>query len=155
MLQRIYIDTSVIGGVYDMEFEEWSKKLVEEFKKGMKIAVLSDVTLLELANAPEKVQSLLDEIPSEYREFITLTDEARDLANKYIVANAITEKSYEDALHIAIATIDKVEILASWNFKHIVNIERIRRYNSVNLSNGYSILEIRSPREILKLEDNE
>jgi len=61
----------------------------------------------------------------------------------------------KNALHIAIATINQVSVLASWNFKHIVNLDRIRMYNSVNLKNGFSILEIRTPREILKPDDNE
>jgi hypothetical protein len=53
------------------------------------------------------------------------------------------------------ATINKATVLASWNFKHIVNLERIRQYNAVNIKNGYSLLEIRSPREIVKIEENE
>lgn len=58
-------------------------------------------------------------------------------------------KFHEDALHIAIATIHKVDVLVSWNFKHIVNLDRIKKYNGVNLKHGYMILEIRNPREIL------
>jgi hypothetical protein len=68
---------------------------------------------------------------------------------------AVPNKFYEDALHIAIATINQVNVLASWNFKHIVNLDRIRMYNSVNLKNGLPMLEIRTPREILKFEDDE
>ena len=67
----------------------------------------------------------------------------------------VTNKFYEDAFHIAISTVHQVNVLASWNFKHIVNLDRIRMYNSVNLKNGFSILEIRTPREILKFEDDE
>ena len=111
--------------------------------------------LLELSNAPQHVQNVLDEIPDDIKEFIALTQEAKDLAGQYITAGVVTTKFHEDALHIAMATIDKVEILASWNFKHIVNINRIRKYNAVNLSNGYAILEIRSPREILQIKDDE
>jgi hypothetical protein len=48
-----------------------------------------------------------------------------------------------------------VTVLTSWNFKHIVNLDRIRKYNSVNIENGYNILEIRSPRDILKVDENE
>jgi len=62
---------------------------------------------------------------------------------------AITKKFHEDALHIAIATINKVDVLVSWNYKHIVNLDRIKKYNSVNMKLGYMILEIRNPREIL------
>jgi hypothetical protein len=62
---------------------------------------------------------------------------------------ALTNKSYNDALHIALATINNADVLASWNFKHIVNINRIRLYNSINLKLGYKMIEIRTPREIL------
>ena len=60
-------------------------------------------------------------------------------------------KSFDDCHHIAIATIRRVDILASWNFKHIVNENRIRGYNSVNLKMGYDQLEILSPLEIINL----
>ena len=81
--------------------------------------------------------------------------ESRKLAEQYILEGAVSGKFYEDALHIAISTINQVNVLASWNFKHIVNLDRIRQYNAVNLKSGYSILEIRSPREILKFNDDE
>ena len=76
-------------------------------------------------------------------------DEVIKLAETYINDGALTNKSYNDALHIALATINNADVLASWNFKHIVNINRIRLYNSINLKLGYKMLEIRTPREIL------
>lgn len=155
MKRRIYIDTSVLGGCVDEEFEEWSNKLMDEIKKGEKIAVLSDLTLRELELAPEKVRQKLKELPSENIEYIITEEEAFSLAELYLKEGAITRKFFEDAIHIANATINMVHALVSWNFRHIVNLERIRKYNAVNLKNGYSILEIRSPREILKPEDNE
>ena len=139
-MQTVYVDTSVFGGCYDEEFQEWSNALMEEFRQGLKKAVISDVTLDELENAPEKVQQVLIRLPEESRMFVPMTDEAIHLANQYIEEQAVTMKFYEDALHIAIATVSHVSVLVSWNFKHIVNIERIRRYNAVNLRNGYSLL---------------
>ena len=58
-----------------------------------------------------------------------------------------------DAQHIALATIRRVDVLVSWNFKHIVNLERIQGYNSVNLRLGYPLLEIRTPQEVLSYEE--
>jgi hypothetical protein len=55
-----------------------------------------------------------------------------------------------DAQHIAIATISRVEVLVSWNFRHIVNLQRIRGYNAVNLRDGYPLLEIRTPQEVIR-----
>ena len=155
MKQRVYIDTSVIGGCYDQEFEEWSNRLFEDFRSGKRIAVVSDITLDELMDAPDRVKEIFENIPDSSVEILTSDNESRELADKYILEKAVTEKYYEDALHIAIATIGQVNVLSSWNFKHIVNLDRIRLYNSVNLKNGYSLLEIRTPREILKFEDDE
>jgi predicted nucleic acid-binding protein len=147
--QRIYIDTSVIGGCFDRMFAEWSNKLFDEFIAGKKIAVISQITLDEISNAPDRVKEKLREIPNIYREILPYSFEIETLANEYIKSNAVTSKSFEDTMHIAYATIYEVNILVSWNFKHIVNINRINKYNSVNLFLGYSILEIRNPREVI------
>ena len=63
--------------------------------------------------------------------------------------------SLEDCRHIALGTIWKVDVLASWNFKHIVNLDKIKVYNSVNLRMGYQMLEIRSPLELINYGDKE
>ena len=155
MKQRVYIDTSVIGGCFDSEFEEWSNRLFDDFKSGKKIAVVSDITIDELSDAPQQVQENFKTIPDNFLEILIADDEAKKLANLYILEKAVSTKFYEDALHIAVSTINQVSVLASWNFKHIVNLDRIRLYNAVNLKSGYSILEIRTPREILKFDDDE
>ena len=149
MRQRIYLDTSVIGGYLDKEFQVWSKQLFDEFKTGKKIAVISDITLDELENARQEIRDLLKLIPEKAKEYVLNDWEAEELADAYLKEGAITKKFYEDALHIAIATINKVDVLVSWNFEHIVNLDRIKKYNGVNLKHGYTILEIRNPREIL------
>ena len=94
-------------------------------------------------------------LKKEYIENVITDTEVENLAEKYIAAGIVSRKYYEDALHIANATIRKADILASWNFKHIVNIDMIRKYNAVNLMNGYNTIEIRTPREILKQKDYE
>ena len=152
MTAQVYIDTSVIGGCIDQEFKEWSIKLFDEFKNGKKIAVISDITLDELELAPKKVQEILKQIPDRYLKIVESNAETEELARQYILKNAVSEKFYLDALHIAIATYYNVTVLSSWNFKHIVNLDRIIKYNSVNIEMGYKILEIRSPRDILKVE---
>jgi len=145
---KVYIDTSVFGGYFDEDFSEWSVKLIEQFMIGEKIAVISNITEDELKNAPEKVRALFNNIPAEQKELVKLTNEAKELANKYIKEKVVTKKSLLDAQHIAIATLNKVDVLVSWNFKHIVNYNKIRLYNSVNLKYGYPLLEIRNPREL-------
>ncbi len=116
---------------------------------GLKTIVISDLTLKELEEAPPNVRRSFEEIPEEHREFVILDNEAMMLAHHYIEEGAITGKYLVDAQHIAIATIQRVDVLVSWNFKHIVNLNRIRLYNSVNLKYGYPLLEARSPQEVL------
>lgn len=149
MKQRIYLDTSVIGGCLDKEFEEWSRQLFNEFTTGNKTAVISDITLSELEFARHEVRDLLKRIPETHKEYVFNDQETEELANAYITEGVVTQKFYEDALHIALATIHKVDVLVSWNFKHIVNLGRIKQYNGVNLILGYSLLEIRNPRDVL------
>ena len=155
MKQRIYIDTSVIGGCFDEEFAEWSNQLLAEIILGQKIAVISDITYREIELAPKNVQDKLFSIPADFIEEVMSDKEVDELADQYIKAEAVSKKFYEDAQHIANATIFKVDILVSWNFKHIVNIDRIRKYNAVNMMFGYSPIEIRTPREILKYKSDE
>jgi predicted nucleic acid-binding protein len=155
MKQRVYLDTSVIGGCFDSEFEEWSNRLFDEISMGQIIAVISDITYREIELAPKYVQDKLFSIQQDLIEDILTDKETEQLAENYIKAGAVSQKFYEDALHIANATIRKADILVSWNFKHIVNIDKIRKYNAVNLMLGYSCIEIRTPREILNEKDDE
>lgn len=145
---RVYIDTSVIGGCLDEEFKEDSIQLFDEFTKSIKILVISDVLLFELERAPDKVKNILKRVPIDNIEYVSLNEESIVLADTYIKESAVAEKSLSDARHIAIATVERVDVLVSWNFKHIVNINRIHQLNSINLKLGYPILEIRSPKEV-------
>ena len=148
---RIYIDTSVIGGFYDAEFDEATKELFKEVEKGKIILVVSELLQAELLRAPEYVRTHLDKYSKKQIERVELTEEATILADRYIADQVVGKTSKADCQHIAIATINKVDVLVSWNFKHIVNLKRIRGYNSVNLKNNYSMLEIRTPKEIIEL----
>jgi len=147
--QRIYIDTSIVGGFFDVEFEKATKMLFQLLENKEIIFVVSDLLREELKGAPKRVRNLLDNYADDNFEIVTLTDETKELADKYIAENVIGKTSLDDCRHIALATINKVDVLASWNFKHIVNLARIRGYNGVNLKNGYQPLEIRNPKELV------
>ncbi len=147
---RIYLDTSVLGGVFDPEFEEDTAKLLEEIRSGRAFPVLSEQVEIELEPAPQKVQALLGELLGLGAENVRLSVAADKLADAYLNAQVVSRTYRADALHIALATLAKVDVLVSWNFKHIVNLRRIRGYNDVNLTLGYATLEIRSPKEVLE-----
>jgi predicted nucleic acid-binding protein len=153
MKQRIYVDTSVIGGYFDKEFSEATQQLFELVKDGEIIIVYSEILEDELFDAPDHVRDFFYTLPKNQCEMVELTEQANQLADTYIAEKVVGKTSRSDCLHIALATINRVDILASWNFKHIVNIGKIRGYNSVNLKLGYPSLEIRTPKEILSYED--
>jgi hypothetical protein len=146
---RVYIDTSVIGGCLEDEFKEWSLRLMDEFREGRKQMVVSALTTEELEQAPKEVRAILDGFPAENVEIVDLTPAAMELADAYLADGAVGTGCAADAQHIAAATVARVDVLVSWNFKHIVNLRRIQLYNAVNLKQGYSLIDIRTPREVL------
>jgi hypothetical protein len=148
-MERIYVDTSVFGGYFEVEFEQWTKPFIEKFITGEHRLLFSQLTELDLKRAPENIRDLIKSIPFEHIEFLPITVAADNLANLYIQEDVVGKTSIEDCRHIAIATLNHADILASWNFKHIVNVTRIRGYNSVNYRYGHKVLEIRTPREII------
>jgi predicted nucleic acid-binding protein len=153
MKQRIYIDTSVIGGYFDEEFKDATRELFKRFENNEIIFVVSDLLDLELIGAPKNVRELLYKFTADKFERVELTDEAILLADTYIAEKVVGKTSLEDCRHIALATINRVDVMASWNFKHIVNLDRIKGYNSVNYRFGNPMIEIRSPKDLIHYED--
>lgn len=147
--QRIYLDTSVFGGFFDDEFQEFTKPLFDRIDRGEFTIIFSTLLQEELELAPEKVRRLVLGVDQEFAEFVYETEVTVQLANAYISEKVVGYTSYSDCLHIALATINQADILVSWNFRHIVNVQRIRGYNSINIKNGFSQLEIRSPRDLM------
>ncbi|MDR1997996.1 MAG: PIN domain protein [Candidatus Margulisbacteria bacterium] len=148
---RIYIENSVIGGYFDKEFETSTKKLFELFRTGVYKPVISAHVIAELdKGAPDYVKKNLETI--EYEKHV-VNEEMKTLAKAYMAEQIVSDNYYDDALHIAIATILGVDVLVSFNFRHIVNLDRIKLFNAVNLKERYNMLEIRTPQEVLKNDD--
>ncbi|MEA1972161.1 MAG: type II toxin-antitoxin system VapC family toxin [Candidatus Cloacimonadota bacterium] len=146
--QRIYVDTSVIGGCFDKEFEKWSNGLFRDFEEQSFLPVISTVTDIEISKAPQYVQDKYLELKSNNAEVLQVDKEIEELASMYIKRKIVSKKFIDDATHIALATVANVDLLVSWNFKHIVHFEKIRLFNSVNLELGYGKINIYSPREV-------
>jgi len=149
MRLRIFVDTSVIGGCWDEEFDVVSRLLFAEFRSGRAIAVVSSLTLQELELAPDRVKQVLDELPDSVLERVELDADSARLAEEYIADGVVGQGSLVDAQQVAVASINKVDVIVSWNFKHIVNLNRIRLFAATNLRHGLQTTEIRSPREVL------
>ena len=146
--QRIYIDTSVIGGCFDAEFAPWSNGLFKDFRLGLYLPVVSLIVETEIRNAPEAVRERYHELISLGAEILEPDNSVYALAAAYEKRGIITAKYRLDGLHIALATSAEVDLLVSWNFRHIVHYDKIRLFNAVNLQSGYTPLQIFSPREV-------
>ena len=83
---------------------------------------------------------------------LPVTPEVLGLVGKYEAKRILGARWRADMQHIALATIAEVDSLVSWNFRHIVRLEKIRLFNAVNVESGYRALSIRSPREVTTYE---
>ena len=149
---RIYADTSVFGGVFDEEFKVPSKAFFDAIREAKFILVTSQLVRQEIQAAPKNVQKLFLEI-LPLMDIAEITEEAIKLQQAYTEAKILSEKYSTDALHVALATISQSSLIVSWNFKHIVNFQKIPRYNAVNKLNGYKEIAIYSPLEVIEYED--
>jgi len=150
---RIYLDTSIFGGLHDEEFKNYTEPLFKRIKNAEFEILYSNITEQELENAPERIRKTVNLLPKNSTIYVKSDIESANLARKYIDEGVVGPTSYADCLHIALATIHNANILISWNFKHIVNVVRIVGYNSVNLLEGYKQIDIRSPRELVNYEE--
>jgi hypothetical protein len=148
---RIYADTSVIGGCFDAEFRQWSDGLIEDFRTRRFHLVLSDVTAGEMELAPAQVRELYTELIT-FAEMLPVTEEALNLLEKFEAHGVLDSRFRNDMLHIALATVAEVDVLVSWNFQHIVRLDKIQQFNGISLEFGYKPLAIYSPREVTTYE---
>lgn len=146
---KIYIDTSVIGGCFDKEFIEESQALLRMVEGGKMELIVSDLLAEELELAPLPVQEKFGALPPDRIETILQSEESEHLCSAYLAADVVGPSHRNDAHHIALATISCADLIVSWNFKHIVHYEQIRGFNAVNLQEGYAIIDIRSPKEVV------
>ena len=108
---------------------DYTRPLFDKIKRGEIIVIYSNLLEKELQNALEKVKEAIKTLPSENVEYIEITDESIDLAQKYVDENVVGKSSFENCLHIVLATLTRADIIVNWNFKHIVNVTSIRKYN--------------------------
>jgi hypothetical protein len=145
---RVYADTSVFGGSFDAEFAVESERFFDLVRDGRVKILVSEVVVRELASAPVRVRELLRSLPADSVEQVRLTRDVIDLRDAYLAAGILDSQSMDDATHVAAATVARADAIVSWNFKHIVRIDKMRAYNQVNLQTGFGLLSIVSPQEV-------
>ena len=147
-IRKVYVDTSVIGGCFNY-FDYYSDMLVDKFKSGLLIPVVSKVVRDEIENAPVKVKAKYDEILTYNAVYLEITDEINNLVLEYLNKRIVTKEYENDCRHIALATVNKIDVLVSWNFRHIVNNQRVLLFNLVNKSLNYDEIVIKDIKDFL------
>lgn len=151
-MKKVYVDTSVFGGVFDDEFQRASRDFFDQIKNGQFSLTISGVVQAEMVLAPREVRDFFDSM-LPYAEIVDVTEEALKLRQAYLNAGIVSAKYSNDALHVALATVSNCPIIVSWNFRHIVHADKIPLYNAVNILQGYNQIAIYSPLEVMRYED--
>ena len=151
---RTYVDTSVLGGPFDREFKEDSEAFMDCIVRGRIAPVLSDVVMGEVSDAPRQVQRLLNDLIDGGAEMLKSSEDAVKLQEAYLKSGVLARSCEHDAMHVALATVARVDVIASWNFKHLLDPRRSRGFNGVNLIMGYGLLSVLSPSDIVRYLEN-
>jgi len=152
-IQRIYVDSSVASAMFDTnDHPEKTRAFWQAVINGEIRIIASDVLRNELDDAPIHVQDFFDDLPKSQIERVESTEESNVLAERYISEGIVSDKSLNDCKHVALATLAEADVLVSWNFKHIVKLNKIYRYNAINKLLGYREIEIRTPNEVINDE---
>ncbi len=152
MKLRFYLDTSVIGALCDPGPEERvaaTRRLFDGLRRDLWDGFVSVLVLEEVSRAPVSVrQTIESELTKTPLLVLEESDASLALARAYIDSGAIPQQYEDDARHVAVATVNDVQVIVSWNFRHMVNVERKRRLNSVNVREGFPLIDLISPWEV-------
>ena len=126
-------------------------KLLDEIKTEKYEAYISEIVVLEISRAPAEIAMKLREVINSVNLIELPVDEnSQLLAKKYIEQGIIPAKYEDDALHIAIASVNNLDVIVSWNYKHIVKLKTKKEVTGINALLGYKEIEIYSPLEVIE-----
>jgi predicted nucleic acid-binding protein len=140
----LYLDTSVIGGYFDPEFMADTRALWRLKEEGRFRFVSSQIVFQEIAGAPQQVRELM-RATFDPADVLVRSQEAEELMAHYMAQKVVPVDYADDARHVAICTVARIEHLVSWNFKHLANVRREAGFNAVNLLQGYPAVRIVAP----------
>ena len=158
---NLYIETSVFGFCFDEEphnrhKQEATSALFEQIRRGLFEGYISDVVLRELQEtADRQLREELHKLVSELTTLpIRMEPDVELLSGLYIDRGAIPAAKIDDAVHVAIVvTNPEIDVLVSWNFRHIVNTNVKRKLRALTLEAGYKFgFEIATPEEVIFYE---
>lgn len=138
----------MFGGYFDEEWEEPTRELFDQMQRGQWQFFTSAITVAELAHAPVRVRDVLS-TTFKPESIVDPTAEMEQLASLYLAQSVVSRTYSDDARHVAVCSVLRFDYLVSWNFRHLVNVEREKRFNAVNLLHGYHSVRIVSPLELI------
>lgn len=154
---KLYLDTSVVSHLCQEDAPEKMKdtlKLWDAIKIGAYDVYLSQTTIDEIAECKQpKLNIMLGFLAEINYHKIDESSDILMLANKIIDTGILKKKNIDDCMHIASATVAECDIIASWNFKHLVNVKTINGVRGINILNGYKSIDIYSPSMLIEMED--
>ena len=154
---KVYLDTSVISHLNQEDVPEKMEQTREVWKilqMGKYDVVISDLVLAEINECKEPKKSILKEYLSKINyERLEITEETEKIANEIINEGILNSKSFDDCLHIASAIINDCNIIVSWNFKHMVNVDTINGIRRITFAKRYNNIDIYAPYVLLNGED--
>ena len=144
----LFLDTSTIGGYFDAEWTKGTHELWRLMELGRVRFVTSSVTVEEIALARDHVR---DHFAAHFdtNAILPLSDEAKALADVYIRHGVLPQSCLNDARQVAVCTLARINLLVSWNFKHLVNPERKRGFQAINLLQSQPHVSIVTPWEVI------
>ncbi len=148
-IPTLYLDTSVVGGYHDTEWMADTRLLWTQRASGRWVFLSSGLVAQEISDAPPEVQQIFEDTFDRAKDLLPITGEIEDLALEYLRAGVVSTTFEDDARHVAICTVHRVNHLVSWNFKHLVNARRSAGFNAVNLLQGFPPVSIVNPKELI------
>lgn len=150
---RVYLDTSVISHLEQEDVPdkmEQTRKVWEIFKTGKYEVVISDLVLVEINECKEPKRSVLKEYLAQINyERVNITEETEEIAHEIINEGILNNKSFDDCLHISSAILNDCNIIVSWNFKHMVNVDTINGIRRITFAKRYNNIDIYAPYVLL------
>ena len=155
MIESLYLDTSIIGYLTirpstnlitasnSVITQNWWDTRRENFT-----LYISEVVLEELARGDQEIAikrlDLIRELP-----LLALNEAVEELAQQFLTKSNLPPKASDDALHIALATVYKVDYLLTWNCKHIANAQIQKKLSQISIQSGYELPTICTPYELM------
>lgn len=149
---KVYLDSTIFAGFADPRHAVTSQKLMEDFQTGKCKPVISTAVQAEMADAPDEVFEVYAEFLKTNPKVIDFSEKADTLTQLYLERQILKETEYFDALHVALSTLEEVDILISWDHPNILHFSKVRGFIQVNIELGLKPIQIRCPRLVASNE---